>query len=522
MKASALLTRLLSIAILLLAFGTAVHRAKVRTIAHDEALTYEWFLDQGVYHVLEFNFTNHVLQTLLAKPSVKILGVSEFNLRIPSLIGAGIYLIATYFLCGTLFGDGLFFLLSVTMLSLNPPILDLMAAARGYSLGLGFLVVAMYVFARLVEKGGFNRESKEWRWGCGVGSVALALSLASNFSNVVPVICLGFTFILVTFGGPALLWESREHLVHDVTRYLIVPGLALDFCILWPFLIQARMSQTRTPLDSASDSIRDVFTGSFLYKWTEDVFNLGAIPPVPGSWQQRVTDLGEYVLLPALFCFVLLGLVLALRSSAGLEKRQSALCTVFAGAAICCVLLFIVMHVTLKIDYPYCRYCLYLIPLFTVSGLLAAQVISSRLPSALSTFLKGAVVIIAAVIVMDYAMCLDSRALRYNAYDVISRDLYQAIEKDARAHDLENVRVGGTWWYEPEINFYRVSRHADWMLPYDVKDRSYWWHTPNSLTPADYDYFVFVPDSDPGLAGPRVRSIYHDPKTQLTILAIAR
>jgi len=37
----------------------------------------------------------------------------------------------------------------------------------------------------------------------------------------------------------------------------------------------------------------------------------------------------------------------------------------------------------------------------------------------------------------------------------------------------------------------------------------------------DYDYFVFVPAGDPGLMGPRVRTIYHDERTQVTIIAIA-
>jgi hypothetical protein len=45
MKTGALLARLVCGAILVFAFGVAVYRAKVQPIAHDEALTYEWFLD---------------------------------------------------------------------------------------------------------------------------------------------------------------------------------------------------------------------------------------------------------------------------------------------------------------------------------------------------------------------------------------------------------------------------------------------------------------------------------------------
>lgn len=49
MKSSAL-WRGLAFAVLAFAFGMAVYRAKTQTIAHDEAMEYERFLDGGVYH----------------------------------------------------------------------------------------------------------------------------------------------------------------------------------------------------------------------------------------------------------------------------------------------------------------------------------------------------------------------------------------------------------------------------------------------------------------------------------------
>src|SRR5271169_1618008 len=94
-----LVYRVLAWCVLVVVFGMAAYRAKTQTIAHDEALTYEWFLGQGPYEVLHYNANNHVLQTLLAKPIVKIFGVSEFTLRAASLIGAAIYLLAVYLLC---------------------------------------------------------------------------------------------------------------------------------------------------------------------------------------------------------------------------------------------------------------------------------------------------------------------------------------------------------------------------------------------------------------------------------------
>ena len=520
MKTSALVARLLSIAILFFAFGVSVYRAKVQTIAHDEALTYEWFLDQGVYEVLRYNAANHVLQTLMAKPIVKILGVSEFTLRVPTLVGAAIYLLAVYLLCRKLFGDGLVLALSAAMMAWNPQVMDFMAAARGYSLGLAGLAVAMYAFARLADRGKFDPGNKEWRWGCAVASIALALSVAANFTNIVPAACLALSFTLVALGGLTAVFRFRDRAVHDFAKYFILPGVAAGLCILWPFLLQARLAQTKIQLDKASDAVRDIFNASFLYKWTDDVFNsLGAVPPEAGSWQARVTELGANFLLPLLFCLVLIGLVLALRATADSGKHLHAQCRIFAGAANASVVLTVVLHFVTKVNYPFSRYCLFLVPLFAIAGILAAREISSRFPWLV---LKGAGLLLAAMVVSDYALSFNVKSFRYNDYDIISRDLYKAIEKDALSRGLTNVRVGGTWWYEPEINFYRVRYHAGWMQPYDIKDRSYFWQTPGTLEPAAYDYFVFIPPSDPQLKGPRVRTIFHDEKTQATIIALAR
>ncbi len=517
---SYLLWRVLAWSVLALAFGMAVYRANTQTIAHDEALEYEWFLAGGVGHVLVYNPANHVLFTLLAKPIVWSLGPRELILRSPSLFGTVIYLLASYLLCRRLFGQGVLFFLAIAMLSLNPQILDFMPAARGYILGLASLAVAMYFMARLAERGEFNPADAEWRWGCSLASISLALSVAASFTNVVPAACLVLTFSAVAMGGLRPLFKFADSRLQQFAKYFLVPGAVVGLCILWPYLIQARPSHFFAGQGSARDAIRDTFAASFLYKWTDDIYapSLGALPSPAGSWQARVTDLGEYFLLPLLLCAVTVGVILAWRAAPGTGSSQNRYCRIFGGAAIASVALIVALHVAAKVHYPNSRLCLFLIPLFTVGALLAAQEIHFRFPS---PFLKALGLLLAAAVISDYALSLQTKSFRYNAYDVISRDLYQAIANDARPRSLTNVRVGGTWWYEPEINYYRRRYKADWMLEYDIKDRSYFWQTPNSLVPADYDYFVFTPEGDPGLAGARVRTIYQDEIRHITIVAIS-
>ena len=517
---SHLLWRVLAWCTLAIVFGIAVYRADTQAIAHDEALEYEWFLAGGVGHVLVYNPSNHVLFTLLAKPIVWSLGPRELILRSPSLFGTAIYLLATYLLCGRLFGQGVLFFLAVAMLTLNPQILDFMPAARGYILGLAGLVAAMYFMARLAERGEFNPADSEWKWGCSLASISLALSVAASFTNVVPAVCLVLAFSAVAMGGLRPLLKFADNPLQQFAKYFLIPGAAAGFCILWPYLIQARPSNFYAGQGRARDAIRDIFAASFLYKWTDDVFNSrGAVPSALGSWQHRVTDLGEYLLLPALFFLVAAGFFLARRAQPGSAGARNAQCRIFGGAAIASVALVVALHVAAKVHYPDSRLCLFLIPLFTVGAFLAAQEIQFRFPS---PFLKALGLLLAAMVVSDYALSLQTKLFRYNAYDVISRDLYQAIANDAFLCGLTNVRVGGTWWYEPEINYYRRRYNADWMLEYDVKDRSYYWQTPNSLTPADYDYFVFTHEGDPGLTGPRVRTIFRDGPRRITVVAIAK
>jgi hypothetical protein len=512
------LCRVVTWALLVSVFALTVYRANTQPIAHDEALTYEWFLDHGVYEVLRFNPANHVLQTLLAQPIVKAFGISEFTLRVPTLFGACVYLIAVYLLCRKLFGDGVVLLLSTAMMVLNPQVMDFMVAARGYSLGLAGVAVAMYCFAGLAGRGKFDAGGAEWRRGCATASIALALSVAANFTNIVPAICLALCFTLAVLGGFAGVFRFRDREVREFAKYFLFPGVAVGFCVLWPFLIQARLAQSKIQLDKASDAIRDIFNASFLYRWTDDIFNsLGAVPAVAGSWQWQVTELGANFILPLLFCFVLIGLVMAFRAPADPGKQRSAAqLRILAGAAIASVVLTIALHFIIKVNYPFSRYCLFVVPLFTIGGMLSAREISSRFPSLV---LKGAGVLLAAIVISDYTFSINVKSFRYNAYDVISRELFLAIETHARSHGLTHVKIGGTWWYEPELNFYRRRYHADWMLPYDVKDRSYFWEAPNSLAPADYDYFVFTPASDPGLTGSRITTIFRDRTTQLTVIA---
>lgn len=514
-----------TVALVLLAsvFCFTTYRAAVQAIAHDEALTYLWFLDGGIGKVLVFNANNHVLFTLLAKPIVKTFGVSELSLRAAALLGCALYLVAAFLLSRRLFGDSPLMPMTVAVLILNPTVMDFLAAGRGYGLGLGFLTLAIYFLARTVENETPSIDNPECRRHCAVASALLGLSVAANLSNVIPAFGLAVGLLWAKLGLRVPPLRPVRDVLRAFARCFILPGVLVGLFILWPFLIQARPQHFYVGYDSIGDSARDLFSSSFLYKWTDDQYaTLGAVPSASNSWQQRVSNLGIFVMLPACLLFLLGFLVFLRRTSRASPPGLKGKALLFGGATLTCVVVVLLLHFLAHVKYPLSRTALYAIPLFSISIFLEGATIVDLGSNSLRPLLRivGSVVIL--TVLIDYAASLNKSYFRYNAYDRISRELFLAVMRDAQPRHVADLRIGGTWWFEPEINFYRRRYKATILLPYDVKDPTYPFQATNSLIPRDYDYFVYTEKNRPDLTGRRVREVFRDPVTDLTAVAIDR
>jgi hypothetical protein len=511
--------RVLTLLLLALIFGFTAYRAALQAITHDEALTYMWFLDGGIGKILTFDANNHFLFTALAKVIVKTFGLTELSLRVASLLGCAVYLTACFLLCQRLFGDSVLLPATVAWLVLNPTVTDFLVAARGYSLGLAFLTLAMYYLADASGRGNLNLEDPFCRRQCAIASLLLALSVAANLTNAVPATSLALSFLAIALWlAPKRAGRFRDSL-RAFAQCSVMPGVGAGLFLLWPFLIQMRPYQFYVGHLRIVDSVRDVFNASFLYKWTDDTYTcLGAVPSPPGSWQQRVSDIGIYAIVPALLLFLLSGIFFLsshARKSASYPRSSTIF---FATSSLGCVGLIVLLHVLLHVKYPLARTGLYLIPLFSVSVILMGRdlILAFRRPVLAAV---GWILVIS--VVVGYLASLHGSYFRHSAYDARSRELFLKISEDAQSRHLAAVRVGGTWWYEPVIKFYRQRYKADWMLPYDVKDPSYLFQTENSLTPGDYDYFVFTRANQPDLRGYNVRIIFRDDLLGLSIVAVA-
>jgi hypothetical protein len=206
----------LAIFILIAISATNLYRAKTQSITCDEAYSYELWISQPLSRMyVAYDASNHVLQTLLSKISVAAFGVSEFTLRLPTLLAGFLYFIAVYRLSKLIFGQGGLFLLSVSVLSLNPLLLDLLSAARGYGLALAFCAWALF----FMVKGPPQSPYQMLRL-----AILLALSVSSNV-----------TFLFIDAGLAALfvgtlLTDSRA--AFRSLTYFIIPGIVLTLIII--------------------------------------------------------------------------------------------------------------------------------------------------------------------------------------------------------------------------------------------------------------------------------------------------
>ncbi len=153
-------------------FACNIYRAATQSITVDEVTTYQRFVAPPWSQIFtSYSPNHHVLYSVLAKLTTGLLGVSELTLRLPSLLGGLIYLLAARAIVLYVF-TAEWAVVAFGLLSLNPFILDYLSVARGYGLALGLLISALWFLMR-----------SSWF----AGGICLGLTLGANLSFFYPV-----------------------------------------------------------------------------------------------------------------------------------------------------------------------------------------------------------------------------------------------------------------------------------------------------------------------------------------------
>lgn len=398
-----------ALALLSFLFVTNVYRAATQSITIDEAFTYHQHITPARFWSFpHYTANNHVVNTVLAKFTTSLFGLSELSLRLPSLAGGLLYFAGLWRLGRILFGPSPWFLLFIAVNSLNPFILDFLSVARGYGMGLGFLVWAL----------AFLMEGHAARTG-----LALGLAVASQLTYAVPAAAMGAVFL-------------ARHSFRSAWRLAGTAALTAASILAWP-MREARPEHFYVGEASPWQPLRMLGETALLYK--------------PTALYSSYAALDWIAVLAVAGCAAALGVALVTR-----DRKLAAVCGVLFGSAA----LLGAARLLVARPFPSGRAALYFYPLVSlVLLLLLARV---RRPA-----LQAAAAAVAVACVVQYA--LEFNVSYYWVYkaDAGVKRLFRAMEaSEARqpARALE-AKVGASWELSDSLNFYRLMRDARWMRP---------------------------------------------------------
>jgi hypothetical protein len=387
---------------------TVIYRGLTQSLTIDEAYTYHLFLNQKaavLFH--QYDAAYHVLHTWACWLAVHKFGKSEAIIRLPGMLAALFYLAGSGRLTRRLVGDGSRFPVGTVLLSANPLLADYLSAARGYGPALAFFVWAFDALlqGRVVRAG-----------------VLMALSVSCNLTFLIPV---------AAAGGVYLIFQAfqRKRVIAMAGR-MALPFLAIAVPVLAIPLRHASGSQYYYGARDLAMSIQTLAAPSLAY----------AERTCP-NWA-RVT---AQTVLPVLMAGIVLAGVLAM-------KRRALPAVLASGSLTGSVLLLIAAHVCLGVLYPWTRTGLYLIWLFLVCCLALWE-----WPARWISIPFGAAsVLLAAAFLAQF----DTRYY----YDFRDDAPVSAMMRRLRdLHPVAPACIGGSWYFEPTVNYYRLRYRLTWL-----------------------------------------------------------
>ena len=456
-------------ALLWAVFGTNVYRAATQSITTDEAFTYSHFVHPRWSALLgSYDANNHVLNTLLAKIGLTALPLTEFALRLPSLLCGGLYLWAVWRLARRTFGNGALFLAAVALLALNPLVLDYLSAARGYGMALALWTWALnFMLEYLAPPPAGGRED-----ALNLAGLCLGLSLAANLSFAYPAVALAAVF-WVTLArrkqAPAILVAER----------FLATAIGAAFLLLALPMAHAEAGNFYFGAHTLRDTFRSLVVLSFYHT------RLLSVLPRPFEaveFLEPVLRIGMGLLAAA----ALAGAIRILKT--GKPGTGPTLLVLTGGSMALTFLFLVIAHRGFGIPYPLNRTALYFIPLPALAALALAAHLNWKPATAAAIFLS-------ALLCGQYLLQADVRLYGEWRGEAESKALVQALMDDA---GRRSIRIAASDSEEPVLNFYRERYRLRNWAPVERK------------TSGDYDYFV-LSGTDLGLLGQRrFRVVYRD------------
>jgi hypothetical protein len=226
-------------------------RAMTLPVTTGEAWNYDRFVAPPWREAIEyFDLNNHVLNTLLVRISTARFHLTELSLRLPSLLGGLLYLWVAYRLATRRFAPGAASLAVLGLLTLNPMVLDGMSEARGYGMGLAFLLWAMELMLESAESFSTRKFN--------LAAVCLGLSVSATLAVAAPAAAMAAVFLA---WGRGFAYRKGQGTVFVLLSFLtafVFLAIPIDHTVAGAFLTGA------TSLRQTLNEISEISLGTSL------------------------------------------------------------------------------------------------------------------------------------------------------------------------------------------------------------------------------------------------------------------
>jgi len=422
----------------------AVARSTGVSITHDEALTFlihvpgSW--SEVLAHSRYIGSNNHLLNTALIKLLLGILPPAELVLRLPALLGLGLYAAACLCLLRA-WASGPRVVLGLVLLTANPFLLDMFTVARGYGLGLGLIAVAAAVAVRAAGL------RPSWR-RAGLEATVPLLCAASVLAN------LSLVFGMAALGALVMLSTVRSALTDREARRWV--WLAGAVAIPWGVAAMSlRLVYSQAVLGHIGYYVAD--WGGARGFWMDTVRSLveASLYGARGAWTATVGTMG-------------LALVLGVGGAAGgwvlwrrKESAPVALTTAFVGLVWAEIA---VAHAIAGMRWPLDRSAIVLIPGVLLALITGWELASRSAVPMARTIATAAGALVVLLAVVELAGANLTRTFLW-PHDAATRAVVRSVATLVGAKPKESVRMFVSWPLEPAVNFYRVTHSLQGLAP---------------------------------------------------------
>lgn len=453
-------------------------RAKILPIGHDEAYTFYQYVMSPLAEIMSFPekipFNNHLLNSVLVRFFCHMLGVSEFTIRIPALLGHALYLTGAY-ACLKLFLKEWPLILGLILMIFNPFLLELFSSARGYALGLGFLAWGIYFYwksldATCLETWARNMMAMAWLMA---GAVLAQPVFLQPYTAL---LVAGFLFFILflTRTSPSLAAKQK---IKAPAVYFLLPVLpSLIFLVSVYFPIIPKIAQPGQFLEGGTTGF-----------WQDTVRSL-----VNVLLYGHYPEVGDGVLV-FIVAVLLSGILIVARTVS--RKKMTGIERYVAATLLALVLCYFFVegqHRLLGTKYVMGRMAVYFVPGFL---LLTAAVLEWARRSGSGTVRRWGEAVYGLVIALVFFHFLSAASfvrMYQNPYDASTRDMILFIMEQNKGRHLlpETVSIGANRNFTPSISFYKLYYDITWLRWPDWQDIQ-----PDGR----YDYYYLFIGQDSGL-----------------------